>query len=62
MEYSVLRYKGMMYRIERQPFETHEQLMDRTWYIAKHMDITNYKQTLLNSLTWMYEKYFKVKY
>ena len=62
MEYSILRYKGRIYRIEKQPFETHEQLMDSTWYIAKHMNSTNYKKIFLESLQWMYEKYFKVKY
>lgn len=62
MEYSILKYKGTMHRIEKQPFETHEQLMDRTWYIAKNMNFKDYKKTFLESLQWMYEKYFKVKY
>lgn len=62
MEYSFLKHKGMIYRIEKQPFETHEQLMDRTWYIAKHINLTDYKKTILDSLLWMYQKYFKVKY
>ena len=59
MEYSFLRHKGMIFRIEKQPFETHEQLMDRTWYIAKNSTVKDYIQ---KSLMWMYEKYFKVKY
>lgn len=61
---AVLRYKGLIYRIEKQPFETTEQVMDRAWYIAKTIELEGitYDDAYNQSLKWLYRKYLKVKY
>lgn len=63
-QHAVLRYRGKMYRIEKLPYETQEQVMDRLWYIIKHMDTDHltYEDAYHRSLQWVYEKYLKVKY
>jgi hypothetical protein len=63
MEYAVLKYNGKIYRIAKQPFETEEQAMDRVWYIVNNKNkIESFNELVLESLQWMYEKYYKVKY
>lgn len=61
---AVLRYKGHIYRVEKQPFETTEQSMDRAWYIAKTIEAEglSYEDVYKQSLKWLYTKYLKVKY
>ena len=62
MSYAIVKHKGKIYRILKQPFETNEQAMDRAWYIATHAEET---VSLLDleqrSLQWMYEKYLGCK-
>jgi hypothetical protein len=63
-EYAILKYRGHIYRVQKQPFESQEQVMDRAWYIAKNINSekSNYEQVYFQSLEWVYEKYLKVKY
>lgn len=63
-QHAVLRHAGSIYRIEKLPFETQEQVMDRLWYIVRlvqteHID---FQTAFHRSLQWVYEKYLKVKY
>lgn len=60
MDYAILRHNGKLYRIQKQPFETEEQAMDRLWYIVNNEG--DVSKVILQSLQWMYEKYYKVKY
>jgi len=63
MDNAVLKYNGKIYRVQRQPFETEEQVIDRLWYIVKHENVeSKFEEVVSNSLKWMYEKYYKVKY
>ena len=63
--YAILKYGGKMYRVEKQPFESNEQVMDRAWYIAKKMETEKtltYESACSESLKWLYSKYLKVAY
>lgn len=62
---ATIKYNGKIYRIEKLPFETQEQVMDRLWYIVKNLQsdsIEEYKSVLTDSIQQIYEKYLKVKY
>lgn len=59
---AIVKYKGRIFRVPKQPFETQEQAMDRAWYIATHYDPNiPYPQQENQSLQWMYEKYLGCK-
>jgi len=53
-----------MYRVEKLPYETQEQVMDRLWYIIRNMEThqLSYEEAYHRSLQWVYKKYLKVKY
>lgn len=60
--YAIIKHQGNLFRIEKQPFETYEQVMDRCWFIATHYKAdVPYEQLVNRSLQWMYEKYLGCK-
>ena len=59
---ATIKYKGKIFRVTKQPFETHEQHLDRAWYMALHYTPTlSYSQLEDQALQWMYEKYLGCK-
>lgn len=60
----IIRYNGHIYRVEKLPFETTEQIMDRAWYIAKLIENEHitFETACNKSRKWLYQKYLKVKY
>jgi hypothetical protein len=61
----VLRHRGRIYRVEKLPFESQEQAMDRTWYIATRLATdaeAKYESVCFDSLKWVYTKYLQVSY
>jgi hypothetical protein len=58
----IVKYKGRIFRVTKQPFETQEQAMDRAWYMATHYDASvPLPQQENSALQWMYEKYLGCK-
>ena len=64
--YENIKYNGKIYRIEKLPYETNEQVMDRGWYIINKLNSNqeqlDYDTIYADSLKWIHEKYIKVKY
>jgi hypothetical protein len=63
----VLKHRGRIYRVEKLPFESQEQAMDRAWYIATRLATdakaeANYENVCFDSLKWVYTKYLHVSY
>jgi len=59
-----IRYKGMMYHIQRAPFETEDRLQDRAWFCAKNMNnaTMNIADTVNRSHKNTNKKYFNMEY
>ncbi len=51
-----LEYKGKLYSIEREPFETTEDSYKRAWYIVQNYDNFAYDQLYSMSIMKMNEK------
>lgn len=62
--YVVIRHQGVLYRIARSPFESHERTMDRGWYIVKQKPKTaaEFARVEADSHRWANEKYYSMKY
>lgn len=46
-----INYKGKLYLIDREPFETFEETYSRGWFIIKNMqNISNYKELVSLSI------------
>jgi hypothetical protein len=51
MDDIIISYRGVLYKIEKEPFETHEDAYSRGWFIVKNQDkYDNYKQLVSLSM------------
>lgn len=65
--FSIVRYKGILYRIPKTAFETEERAHDRAWYVAKKingtcLDQNEYEKILNESHMYVNKKYFGMEY
>lgn len=51
-----LYYRGKIYNIEKEDFETNEDVYNRAWYIIKNQDIYDYNELISRSLIYLNEK------
>ncbi len=51
MEYIIISCKGIIYKIDKEPFETYEDTYSRGWFIIKNKDVyDNCKQLVSLSI------------
>lgn len=60
--FTVIRYRGRLYRIAKAPFEPEERAADRAWWIAKSGAVGITPEIVSQSHKWANEKYFGMKY
>lgn len=48
MEYIIINFKGIIYKIEKEPFETYEDTYSRGWFIIKNKGIYDSTKQLVS--------------
>jgi hypothetical protein len=48
MEYIIINFKGIIYKIEKEPFETYEDTYSRGWFIIKNKGIYDSNKQLVS--------------
>jgi hypothetical protein len=49
-------YRGKIYNIEKENFETNEDAYNRAWYIIKNQNMYDYNELISRSLIYLNEK------
>ena len=61
--FSTVRYRGKIWRVQKQMYESEEQAKDRAWFIAKELpESMDPIEKESRSRMWANEKYFGMKY